>query len=168
MDGKKMFRSRVSGLVAALALWSAPLAALAAEPIVIYSDQSQIITVSRQPATVVVGNPSIADVTIQGQQVFLHARSYGTTNIIILDDAGKQIADYEVTVMLGGSNNLAVFKAGNQYTYVCAPDCEVSLHVGDDLDWFNKLVAGEVKTKNSLAMGQKGGEVAAPAPPPSQ
>jgi len=163
-----MFRSRLPGPLAALALFGAPLAAHAAEPIVIRSDQSQIITMARQPATVVVGNPSIADVTIQGLNVFLHARSYGTTNIIILDDAGKQLADYEVTVMLGGSNNLAMFKGGLQYTYVCAPDCEVSLHVGDDLDWFNKLVAGEMKTKNSLAMGQKGGETAAPATTPSQ
>ena len=158
-----MFRSRLSGLVSALVLVATSFAAQAAEPIIIRSDQSQIIVMPRQPATVVVGNPSIADVTIQGQNVFLHARSYGTTNIIILDDEGKQLADYEVTVMLGGSNNLAMFKGGLQYTYVCAPDCEVSLHVGDDLDWFNKLVAGEMKTKNSLAMGQKGGETAAPA-----
>lgn len=133
-------------------------AAASAEPITVYTDQSRIITLPRPAGTIIVGNPSIADVTIQGQQVLLHARSFGETNVIILDEAGQHIADYEVTVQLGGSNDVAVFKGGSRFTYVCAPDCEATLRVGDDPNYFLKAVVPQQQAKIGIAMGQKSGE----------
>ena len=88
----------------------------------------------------------------------LHARSFGETNIIVLDEQGNQLADYEVTVQLGGNNNVAVFKAGYRYSYVCAPDCESTLHVGDDKEYFLKWIVHEQQAKIKIAMGQKSGE----------
>ena len=158
-------RNSLAGLLLTLGLASNAGQAQAAQPLVIFTDQSQIITVARNPGTVVVGNPSIADVTIQGQQVFLHARNFGTTNVIILDEAGQQLADFEVTVQLGGSNNVSLYKAGGLQTLVCAPTCEANLHVGDEIDTFQKVVAAEAKTKNNMALGQKDGEAPAPAQP---
>lgn len=142
----------------ALMLMSGIAVAQAGEPVTVYTDHSRILDVGRPPGTIVVGNPSIADVTISGTQVLLHARSYGTTNIIILDEAGAQLADYEVTVQSGGDDNVYVFRAGySQLTYLCAPDCERTLHIGDDDKPF-KIIAGQQKTKSGLALGQKDGE----------
>jgi hypothetical protein len=134
----------------------------AGEPITVYTDHSRILTVARAPATIVVGNPSIADVTIQGNQVFLHARSFGTTNVIIMDAADKMLADYEVTVQTGGDDNVYVFKSGSLNTYVCAPECEATLHVGDDKDYFMKWIAPEQQRKIGIALGQKEGENVSP------
>jgi hypothetical protein len=150
-----------------LALASATCQTFAAEPITILSDQSQILNMARTPGTVVVGNPSIADVTIQGKQVFLHGKTYGTTNITILDETGGQLGMFEVTVQLGGSNNVALFKAGALASYVCAPDCESSLHIGDEKDYFKNLVT-QANAKIGLATGQKSGESATPPPQPVQ
>jgi Flp pilus assembly secretin CpaC len=142
----------------ALGLTALSPVAMAGEPITVYTDHSRVLSVSRPPATIIIGNPSIADVTIQGNQVLLHARSFGETNIIILDEQGSQLADYEVTVQLGGNNNVAVFKAGYRYSYVCAPDCESTLHVGDEKEYFLKWIVPEQQAKIKIAMGQKSGE----------
>jgi len=144
--------------IVVLGLAAAPHSAFAGEPITVYTDHSRVLSVSRPPATIIVGNPSIADVTIQGNQVLLHARSFGETNIIVLDEQGSQLADYEVTVQLGGKNNVAVFKAGYRYSYICAPDCESTLHVGDDKEYFLKWIVPEQQAKIKIAMGQKSGE----------
>ena len=54
----------------------------AGQPVTVFTDHSRVFDLGRAPATIVVGNPSIADVTISGTQILLHARSYGTTNVI--------------------------------------------------------------------------------------
>jgi len=150
------------GLAASLFLAGSIGTALAGEPIVARLDHSQIFAMARTPATVVVGNPSIADVTIEGKNVFLHARAYGTTNVLVLDDEGKQLADYDVTVQTGGDNNVIVYKAGFSQSYVCAPLCESTLHIGDAKGYFLELIAPEQKQRNSIAMGQKDGEAKQP------
>ena len=137
--------------------------AWAGEPVTVFTDHSRVLELGRPPGTIVVGNPSIADVTISGTQVLLHARSYGTTNIIILDETGAQLADYDVTVQTGGNDNVFVFRSSNSVlTYLCAPDCERVLRIGDD-DKPYKIIAGQQKTKTGLALGQKEGENVAQA-----
>ena len=110
-------RSSLPGLIFGL-LALVPAASQAGQPLVVKLDYTQVMTVARPPGTVIVGNPSIADVTIQGDQVYLHARSYGTTNILMLDENGGQLADLDVTVQSGADNDIQVFKAGASYTYV--------------------------------------------------
>ncbi len=149
---------RAVAVISSLMLLGSAAVAEAGERLTVYTDHSRILNVERAPGTVIVGNPSIADVTIQGTQVFLHARSYGTTNVIIMDENGNALADYDVTVQTGGDDNIFVFKAGAiKQTYLCAPDCESILHVGDDKDYFKEL-ASQQQSKVGLALGQKSGE----------
>lgn len=150
-------RKLLLGLLAGTALLGWGRAAMAGEPLVVFTDQSRIITVARPPGTVIVGNPSIADVTIQGEQVYLHARGYGTTNILILDDQGNNLADYDVTVQSEDENGVTVYRAGSQFSYVCAPDCEATLHVGDFTGYFSE-VAKQQQKRTSIALGLKEGE----------
>lgn len=143
----------------------------AAEPLIVNMDESRIVSVSRPPGTVIVGNPSIADVTMHGEKVLVHARGYGSTNIILLDDNGNHIADYTVTVQSMPDNTVQVYKAAGaaaQYTYSCAPDCEATLHVGDNPGWFGDVAKMQTK-KSGIALGQKEGETSASPegqPPP--
>jgi len=78
---------------------------------------------------VVVGNPSIADVTVQDNMVVLMGRNYGVTNLIILDRQGNQLAALDVTVQITDKNAVQVFKAGGRMTLACAPMCEQTLPV---------------------------------------
>ena len=127
--------------------------ASAAEPLVLLTDQTQLLKLPRPAGIIVVGNPTFADITVQGQLVFLHGRAFGTTNITIMDEAGAQMADFEVTVQMGGSNNLALYKSASRFSYVCAPNCEGTLQVGDSASHFS-LITGEASTKTGLATGK--------------
>lgn len=132
--------------------------ASAAEPLVLLTDQTQLLKLPRPAGIIVVGNPAFADVTVQGQLVFLHGRAFGTTNIIIMDEAGAEMENFEVTVQMGGSNNLALYKGGItggvRYSYVCAPNCEVTLQVGDPTDYMVKQNIAEIIAKSNLATGK--------------
>ncbi len=152
------FKSRYAGVLLSLLLAGGASEAIAAQPLIVYTDQSQIINLSRAAGVVVVGNPSIADATIQGNSVFLHGRGFGTTNVIILDEDGGHLANFEIDVQLGGRNNVALFKAGGLQSYVCAPDCETQMHVGDTPGHFKETVLERNKDKIDLATGQKSAE----------
>lgn len=163
----KLARLTVFALTCAAIAVSAPLAR-AAEELSVLSDQSQIIKLDKAPGTIVVGNPSIADVTIQGSELFVHGRAFGKTNLIILDDSGNVMAQYNVNVNSIDDNAVTVFKASQggmvQATYTCKVDCESALHVGDDVNTFNNVLTMQ-KGKLGIAQGQKSGESATPGTP---
>lgn len=154
-----MNTSRYLGAAAAgLALFAGADAAFGSEQMIVRLDHSQVMAMPRTPATVIVGNPSIADVTIEGKNVFLHAHAFGSSNVIVLDEEGKQLADYDITVQSGGDNNVFIYKAGYSFSYVCAPDCESTIHIGDPKGWALDEIAAVQKTRNAIALGQKDGE----------
>ncbi len=109
----------------------AGLPAFAREELIIYSDHSTLITLPGLPGTVVVGNPSIADVTLDGDRLLLHGRNFGSTSLTVLDQTGAMMRDYEINVTLLESNSAMVFKNGARATYNCTPNCQPALTVGD-------------------------------------
>lgn len=167
-----LFRTAGTAALAAAALLSAAALA-AAQELTVMADQSQIISLDRAPSTVVVGNPTIADVTIQGRMMFVHGRVFGSTNIIALDEAGQQLAEYQVNVAVRDDYNVVVYKAGvgasiQRESYSCKNECEAVFHIGDSLDYY-KLVNEQQKNKLGLAQGQKTGDDASNnGAPPSE
>jgi Pilus formation protein N terminal region len=146
----------------AVLFYLALTAAAAAEGITIESDKTQMISVAVKPGTVVVGNPSIADISINGNQVFVHGHGYGNTNIIILDTQGNQLANFDVTVKQSVSNAVTLFRSSNRFSMACDPICEYNLQPGDQVDWF-KGVAEQQAAKNDLATGSETTEAKAPS-----
>lgn len=137
--------------------------AVASEDLTIYSDHSTLITLPKRPATVIVGNPSIADVTLDGERLFLHGRGFGNTNVTILDATGHAIGDYEIFVTLPEANSASVFKSGARQTYSCAGDCQPVLTVGDLYKPHYENLAEAMKTKSKISRDQTGGnETSAP------
>jgi hypothetical protein len=143
----------LSGFVFAAAFLALASPAWSASDIVIQADQAKIITVSGQPGTVVVGNPSIADVTVQGDRVVLMGRNYGVTNLIILDREGNQLAALDVTVQITDKNAVHVFKAARRMSLACAPVCEQTLQVGDDPVGVFEPLSKEIQTKGDISGG---------------
>jgi Pilus formation protein N terminal region len=137
---------------------AADQAALAGSPITIQTDQTQLIAISADPGTVVVGNPSIADISLSGRRVFMHGRAFGSTNILILDLAGNQIANFDVTVTHDHPNELVVVSAGLKkdivvtQTYSCAPTCYRAMIPGD---YGFGAVVSDHATKAGFAAGAK-------------
>jgi hypothetical protein len=152
-----MIKTSLTAISLCAALVSANPAA--AEPLALLTDQTKALTVAKTPATIVVGNPSIADVTIQDNNIFLHGRAFGTTNIILLDEAGATMSEFEVTVTNGISTHVAVYRGGYfRYSMVCAPVCEGELQQGDEKEYFSTLLS-QANGKLGLATGKTASDV---------
>jgi hypothetical protein len=159
-------RSVLSSMAAAcLSLAVATGAAATDTSITVYADQAKILKLSGSPAAVVIGNPMVADVSIQGGVLAVHGRHFGNTNLIILDNLGNEIAALQVNVIRADANNIEIFKGGaegkivGKFSYVCAPTCESVIMPGDDID-YNAAIASQIatKSKEALSSAQSGAQ----------
>lgn len=151
---------RIQRIVRAFALlaWLTPIpAAYAAQQLVLVADQTQLVKLPETPATVIVGNPAVADVTTEGKVLFLHPRGFGLTNVIALDNQGRKLGDYLVRVVFEDGFSVSMYGPGSRQTYSCRKDCEPMMRIGDENGFFTDY-ASQVDNKNSLATGQALGE----------
>ncbi|VAW13265.1 hypothetical protein MNBD_ALPHA09-850 [hydrothermal vent metagenome] len=141
--------------VAALTLGSAGSPAIATEQVLVPMDEARIIRLNRAPSTVIVGNPLVADVTVQDERLLVVVgKTYGTTNIIALDEDGQELTRLDVSVRTGGNNNVQVFYGGARMSYTCAPRCERRIEIGDDVTKFeitSKQASDKIKLSNGVA-----------------
>jgi Flp pilus assembly secretin CpaC len=152
------------GVVSAVAICAGATLASAAEFLELQSDESKMITLTGSPGAVIIGNPSIADVSIDGTHVFLHGRGYGQTSLLILDSTGNQLANFDLVIKHTQVSNVALFKGINRSSYSCAPYCEDELQIGDEGDRF-KMLSEQWQKKSEIATGSKTAEAKAPAAP---
>jgi len=118
---KRPGRSIASVLVVASSLIALP--AWAAD-IRVEINQSRLHQLSRAASTVIVGNPAIADVSVtNANTLVVFGRSYGKTNLIALDAAGRQIANFNINVTPTQAAALTLTRGTGEYTYNCAPQC---------------------------------------------
>lgn len=104
----------------------------ASTPISVKVNMARILRISAPAATVVVGNPGVADVTIQDPQtLILTGKSYGQTNMIVLDAKGNPIADTLVEVVQSQADLITLFSPGQRSTIACAPSCAPVVMLGD-------------------------------------
>ena len=144
-----------SALTLAAALSAAALTspALGENSITVAADRAKIVNVAGDPAAVIIGNPTFADVTVRSGKIIVHGRHFGSTNLLILDDDGEQLANFELNVVKKKSESIVLYKAGLRETYSCHPNCEVTLSVGDNPDYFEKKVSTQIAGKTATAQG---------------
>ena len=126
---------RATLLACALAGVVAPAASLAAddEAISVKVNMARILRINSPAATVIIGNPGVADVTIQDPQTLvLTGKSYGRTNLIVLDAAGNPVADTIVSVVQGQADIVTVYLGTARTTLSCEPICQPTIMLGDD------------------------------------
>jgi hypothetical protein len=161
---RNVFRLASGSIGLAAALAAAAPQAQAGQPLILENDQSQMIVLPAIPGSVVIGNPTIADATVEGTKMFIHGRGFGTTNMLIMDMDGNQMADFEVSIRHMVPNTVALFKGPDRISYNCAPICEAETQVGDEITYF-KMVADETKKKFELATGTDSAKSEAPPAP---
>jgi len=140
-------------LLAAAIACVAPLADLAqAETVRIRIDQARIVKLPPEVATIVIGNPLIADATLQkGGVLVVTGKGYGTTNLLALDRAGNVLMDSAVQVESErGRDLVVVYRGTERESYSCAPQCERRIMLGDSPVYFNAALA-ESGARNSAA-----------------
>jgi Flp pilus assembly secretin CpaC len=112
-----------------------------ATPITVKVNMARILRINAPATTVIVGNPGVADVTIQDPKTLvLTGKSYGQTNLIVLDSAGTPIADTLIEVIQSQADLVTVFNAGARTTFSCAPACSPTVVVGDDPSYTGNIV----------------------------
>lgn len=99
--------------------------AAASEPISVVVNQAKILKLARAADTIVIGNPAIADATVQdGRTIVLTGKGFGVTNLVILDSDGAAIVDEQVVVSRHTANSVRVYRRANVQTMSCSPFCE--------------------------------------------
>jgi hypothetical protein len=135
-----------------------PAAARAAETLDISLDQATLMKLPDKVATIVVGNPMIADVAVQsGGLVVVTGKGFGSTNLIVLDRAGAVLLERDIVVSgPGGRETVQVFRGVQRETYSCTPNCERRITLGDSADYFT-AIAGQADARNGAAASGGGG-----------
>ncbi len=145
---------------AATALASLSATSASAGDIIVKFDQSQILRLDRPAAEIIIGNPTIADVTIQsGNILVVTGKSFGITNVIALDAERNVIQDQRLTVMRDEVGVVNVMKGVNRSTYACSPQCNPTITVGDDANFLeSNIKASSAKVKFSESGGSTEGQ----------
>ena len=105
-----------------------------------------------------VGNPSIADVSVQSSKLLVvTGKSFGETNLIVMDADGKVVANRQLIVQEPRTGFVTLYRGGTRQTLHCAPHCTPQLVIGDSPDTFS-AVANQITTKQSISQSAAEGE----------
>ena len=161
----KFVNSRVLAFAAGFAvsvLAVLPVSSAKAQDLVVKYDQSQLLRLPRPVAEIIVGNPSIIDVTAQATNLLVvTGKSFGITNVIALDADRNIIQDQRVMVVRDETKTVTLLKGDKRQSYNCSPQCNPALVIGDDDKHFETLAkVADRKLKFSETTdhtGQNGG-----------
>jgi len=132
--------------LAALAIVSVlvtPLAALAeSAPVTVKVNMARILRINAPASTIIIGNPAIADAAIQDPQTLvLTGKSYGQTNLIVLDSQGNPIADTMIEVVQDQAGLVTVYLGERRTSMACEPVCQPIMMLGDDATFTSQTIA---------------------------
>jgi Flp pilus assembly secretin CpaC len=151
------FRSLAIGIL----FW--PVAAIAeptADTIAVNVDQAKLVKLPTRVATIVVGNPLIADVTLQaGGVLVVTGKGYGATNVIAMDRSGEVLVDRVIQVEGPTDQLVTVYRGVERESYSCMPICQRRVTLGDGENYFKSAMtqAGALNkqaTGNDTAVGK--------------
>ena len=144
-------RWSIVALMSAVGAAASVLHAEAADLIVRY-DQSQLIRLPRPVSEIIIGNPSIADVNVQGGNLLVvTGKTFGVTNIIALDAEKNVIQDQRVIVEQDDRRTVVVYRGALRHSYTCAPTCSPATIVGDSKEYFEDTIkAAQAKAGASV------------------
>lgn len=107
-----------------LAASFAASAALGAEPLKVEVGKSRLISLKQDPAVVMIGDPSVADVVIEeGRRIFLLGLQPGETNLHILDRDGRALMNVRLAVTPPAVGHVSLHRGVEEATYSCNPRC---------------------------------------------
>lgn len=159
-------RRRLFAVLSAVLWTAAALTAPAAraETVTVAIDEAHIMKMPDRVATIVIGNPLVADASLQpGGILVLTGKGFGTTNLLALDRAGKVVMNRMVEVQGPSTGDLVVvYKGTERESYSCSPKCQQRLTLGDSSAYF-KGILEQAGSRNGSAQGGQGSQGASAA-----
>jgi hypothetical protein len=128
----------------------AGVAALAGSPafgadLTMHPQETRTVNVGQELSAIVVGDPIIADVLLEGSTLVISARNVGRTSFAALDAQGRPVLKYDITVAgRSGGEQVRLYRGAARTSYFCAPHCEPMPMPGDDSDSFESLTTQRI------------------------
>lgn len=120
-------------------------------PLKVIIDRAKVVRIAKPADTIIVGNPSIMDASIQdASTLILTGRSFGVTNLIVLDSNGDPIVDETVVVQGHDTNTVRIYRRSERETLACSPVCEPTLTIGDSSGQFESNFE-QISRRNGLS-----------------
>lgn len=114
-----------AALAGSVALMAGTGPALAEAGISVLVNQAKILKLSRPADTIVIGNPMIADASVQDPStIVLTGKGFGVTNLVVIDTNGMPILDEQIVVSRSTANSVRVYRRAEVQTLSCSPYCE--------------------------------------------
>lgn len=111
--------------LAGTVLGTTPAAAEGGIPVLI--NEAKIVKLARPADTIVVGNPEIADASVQdATTIVLTGKGFGVTNLVVLDHDGAPIVDEQIYVSRQDAKSVRIYRRSQVQTLSCTPYCEGS------------------------------------------
>ena len=138
--------------LAALQGLAAPAAlAQSTDTVQVLVNHARVVRLPEKTGTVVVGNPSIADVAMQKNgNLVITGKAYGLTNLIALDPGGNIIAESKIKVDAPSDAIIIVQRGLERESYSCTPKCQPAISLGDSKQFFEDA-GGQTERRNALA-----------------
>lgn len=117
-------------------------------------DKAKLVRLDEPAAEIIVGNPSIADISVQNAKLLVvTGKSFGRTNLIVVNAAGEVIDESDLTVSDPSKGLITVHRGArdNESVY-CAPKCTAPLAIGDNKEYFERIQK-QISAKQGLAQG---------------
>jgi Flp pilus assembly secretin CpaC len=153
-----VFRLLATGI---LLVPATAFAAATGDTIAVNVDQAKLVKLPDRVATIVVGNPLIADVTLQtGGIIVVTGKGYGATNFIAMDRAGEVLVDRVIQVEGPTDQLVTIYRGVERESYSCMPTCQRRVTLGDSEGYFKSSMdqAGALsgQASGSAAAASKG------------
>jgi len=121
--------SRLSLSIAAACLAGAAIvgaSARAEDGISILMNEAKIVKLARPADTIVIGNPDIADASVQdATTIILTGKGLRRDRIlVVLDEAGAPIVDEQIFVSRQDAKSVRIYRRSEVQTLSCTPYCE--------------------------------------------
>ncbi|WP_457586881.1 pilus assembly protein N-terminal domain-containing protein [Ensifer canadensis] len=91
----------------------------------VHMDHARVLKLDRPVSKVIIGNAEVADATVaDARTIVITGRSFGTTNLVILDQDGNAIVDEQILVSIDEANTVRVYRQTSRTVLSCTPSCE--------------------------------------------
>jgi Flp pilus assembly secretin CpaC len=121
--GARLLATAFASLTLLTSLASA--AGAAEEMLNVYMNHARVLKLDRPVSKVIIGNSDVADATVaDAKTIVLTGRSFGTTNLVVLDTDGNAIVDERILVSIDEGNTVRVFRQTVRSVLSCTPNCE--------------------------------------------
>ncbi len=143
---------RIRAFAAFAFAFAAGVLPAAAAELEILLDRAQVFNIPVESKTLIIGNPAVADVSIvQPGLMVITGKAFGLTNLVSLDQDGRQIANSMLRVVAPTEQMVTVMRGAANETLHCPEGgvCAGTITLGDNPEAFARI-SGQAAARQAI------------------